>query len=342
MHEPSTPSRTALQALPPSRAFPPFGALRAFDALVRLGSVKAAAEALSVNRAMINRHLRSLENWTGATLIKRSGNVVGLTVAGREYYEMIAPHIDGIAAATLNLLGPRQDDRLKIWCLPGFATLWLMPRLGRFREANPSLTLDLRAEEAAPNFSLHDADLAIRYLCEYGSRYEAAEGRLAEIPPNVRILELARVAIFPVASPDYLARHPAIGSPADLLGHTLIHEESDSWHPWLASHEVKDLPEPGGPRLWQTDLALSAARHGHGIALANHFSAHDFLAEGHLVRVDGKNGPFAPTIFGAYILIARPDRWASRPVSRFRHWILEMIHSEVDAVSDLALRPEAS
>jgi len=327
MHPP-TQSLTTLQTIPPSRAFPPFGALRAFDALVRLGSIKAAAEALSVNRAMINRHLRALEGWTGAALIRRSGNIVGLTDEGRHYYEMVAPHIEGIAAATLSLLGPRQDNRLNIWCTPGFA-IWLMPRLGRFRDANPNITLEVRAEEAAPNFSRHDADLAIRYSAEYGNRYIAAEGRLAEIPTNVRILELARVRLFPVACPNYLSRYAPIEEPADLLKHTLIQEEADSWHPWFTAYGVEDAPETSGPKLWQTDLAMSAARHEHGIALAHHFSCHDFLTAGDLVEVTGKDGPFPPVMFGTYILIARPDRWVSRPVSRFRHWILDCIHAEL-------------
>jgi DNA-binding transcriptional LysR family regulator len=332
MQETPTYSLTAPQALPPGRAFPPFGALRAFDALVRLGSIKAAAEALSVNRAMITRRIRSLESWTGATLIQRSGGVIVLTEAGRGYHETIAPHLEGIAAATLGLFGPRQDDRLKIWCMPGFATLWLMPRLERFRDANPRVTLELRAEEVAPDFSLHDADLAIRYICEYGNRYVPAEGRLAEIPANVRVLELARVPLFPVASPDYLARHAPIDHPADLLGHTLIHEEIDSWHPWFEACDITASPSADGPRLWQTDLALSAARHGQGIALAHHFAAHDCLAAGQLVEVTGRNGPFKPAVFGTYILIARPDRWASKPVSRFRHWIIDMINAEIGAM----------
>jgi DNA-binding transcriptional LysR family regulator len=296
---------------------------------VRLGSVTLAADALSVNRAMINRHLRALETWTGATLISRARNEIGLTDEGRRYYEMLTPHIEGIASATLSLLEPRHDDRLNIWCMPGLASLWLMPRLNGFRAANPGIVIELRAEEVAPNFSRHDADVAIRYAAEYGSRYVAAEGRLAQLPTNVRILELARVPLFPVANPDYLAHSSPIGDPADLLRHTLIQEDGDSWRPWLARFGINDPPDTPGPRLWQTDMALHAARSGQGIALANDFLAGDDLSAGRLVEVGGREGPFDPVLFGTYLLIARPDQWHTRSVARFRHWIHQLVKSEL-------------
>jgi LysR family transcriptional regulator, glycine cleavage system transcriptional activator len=332
----TSPRRKPPIALPgnpaPNRAFPPFGVLRAFDAVARLGGVNSAAKALSVSRAMINRRLRLLEAWTGAALINRTRNEVGLTEEGRRYHEMLSPHIEGIASATLSLVEPRRDDTLNIWCVPGFASLWLMPRLERFREANPGLYIELRAEEAAPNFSRPDADLAIRYSPEYGSGYVAAEGRLAQLPTNVRILELAHLPLLPVASPSYLAASPPISTPRDLLAQTLIQEENSGWRPWFAAFEVHEEPGVGGLKLWQHDLAMSAAQRGHGVALADRFSAGDDLAAGRLVEVIGADGPFPPVLFGSYLLIARPDRWNARPVARFRHWIHERIKSELRAL----------
>lgn len=324
--EPAAPARS----LAPNRAFPPFGALRAFDTLAQLGSVSAAAAALSVNRAMINRHVRALESWTGATLIRRTRNAVELTEEGRRYYELLTPHIDGIAQATLSLLGQRHDDRLNIWCVPGFGTLWLMPRIARFRSGNPGVSIELRSEQAMPNFSRHDADVAIRYVAEYGLRHGGAETSPAEFPANVRVLELARIPLFPVASPDYLARSGPIATPKDLIRHVLIKEESDSWQSWLEKFDVGERND-SGPQLWQTDLALNAAVHGQGIALADYFSARDELAAGRLVEVTGKKGKFPPFLYGSYVLLARPDRWSTRPVARFRHWIADIISSELES-----------
>ena len=54
---------------PPSRkTIPPFEALRAFDAVARLGGVRQAARSLGRDHAVISRHLKALEQWTGARL----------------------------------------------------------------------------------------------------------------------------------------------------------------------------------------------------------------------------------------------------------------------------------
>ena len=55
--------------LPARNAIPPFAALRAFDAIARLGGVRKAAEMLSLDHAVVSRHLRAIEAWTGTTLI---------------------------------------------------------------------------------------------------------------------------------------------------------------------------------------------------------------------------------------------------------------------------------
>src|SRR5207302_1637541 len=65
---------------PPSRkSLPPFEALRAFDAVARLGGVRKAAQSLYRDHAVISRHLRAMEAWTGATLVDRTAAGVVLT-----------------------------------------------------------------------------------------------------------------------------------------------------------------------------------------------------------------------------------------------------------------------
>ena len=67
---------------PPHPKGPPLNALRAFEAAARLGGFKAAAEELCVTPGAISQHIKSLEEWAGATLFERRSQGVVLTALG--------------------------------------------------------------------------------------------------------------------------------------------------------------------------------------------------------------------------------------------------------------------
>src|SRR5207244_4690442 len=99
----SNPNQPTL--IPPSRkSLPPFEALRAFDAVARLGGVRKAAQSLCRDHAAVSRHLRAIEAWTGATLIERTSSGVVLTEDGVRYHKQIASALDMIAHATIDLM----------------------------------------------------------------------------------------------------------------------------------------------------------------------------------------------------------------------------------------------
>lgn len=311
-----------LSSFPARRALPPFAALRAFDAVARLGGVRKAAEALDLDHAVVSRHLRAIETWTGATLIERTRSGVSLSEDGLRYHRKIAVAIDTIAAATLDLMKQGDNSRLQIWCIPGFAFLWLMGRLSAFQAAHPGLDVELRPTDAGPDFGRHEADIDIRYAPTYGPPLPLA--------PNVRTVQIDTPAVIPLASPDYLARAPKIRRAEDFLDHPLIHEESfENWRAWLVGHGMTDVTEVAGQRFWQAHLTVEAARRGAGIVLANHFLARDDLASGRLVEVTGEEGPFERLTLGSYLLVARADRWNAPPVARFRHWMLGLVAGEL-------------
>ena len=86
------------------RALPPFETLRAFDAIARLGGVRKAAQYLCRDHAVVSRHLRAIEDWTGAKLIERSAAGSVLTEDGIRYHRDIASALDIIARATVDLI----------------------------------------------------------------------------------------------------------------------------------------------------------------------------------------------------------------------------------------------
>lgn len=297
------------------KLYPPLAALRAFDAVGRLGGIRKASKELGTDHAVVSRHVRALEGWVGAALLVREGTGYQLTDAGRAYHAEIERALAIISGATGALTRQDARIRLRIWCIPGFAFLWLSDRLGSFIDDNPAIDLDFRPSDDLPDFRAKDVDGAIRYLRLWEE---------ATIPRHVHSLELARPPVFPVAAPAFAASLPALATAADLLDCTLLHEDSDEeWKHWLAAQSVTPPETLPGPRLWHAHLTLNAARQGQGIALANPMLLRDDIEAGRLVRLQARERPFVPVQLGSYRLMAREDQWNAAGLVRFRSWLTE-------------------
>jgi DNA-binding transcriptional LysR family regulator len=312
---------TARNAGPASRKrTPPFASLRAFDAVARLGGVRKAAQELQLDHAVVSRHLRGLEAWTGTTLVNRQRSGLTLTPEGKRYHRHIGQALDLISEATADLMKLGDERELTIWCMPGFASKWLISRIGRFEARQPGITIEVRPSDSQPDFNHHEADVDIWYAPTYGPAFELAA--------NLRAMELAQPAVVPVASPEYLKTHDHIRKVADLLSHNLLHEENfENWRAWFEAHDepAEDLH---GIRLWHAHLTVDAACQSRGIALANHFLAVDDIRAGRLSEIRGENNSFERVSLGSYLFVARGDRWSSPPISAFRQWLTSEVRRE--------------
>jgi LysR family transcriptional regulator, glycine cleavage system transcriptional activator len=293
-----------------NKAMPPFAALRAFEAFGRCGGVRRAAQALGLDHAVVSRHLRALEAWTGAKLIDRRPGVQQLTEDGERYYLRLRGAMAEIVDATSEIMRREDERRLSIWCIPGFASEWLTGKLWEFQRRNPDLDIEFHPTDSPPDFSRYEADVDIRYTMD--SAAPLAEG--------VRRLEIARPPVFAVASPECLASLPPIDTAADLLSAPLLHEENfEYWRAWFGLNGVEVSEALKGPRLWHAHLTVEAARRGQGVALANAFLLRDDLASGRLVNVMGARTP--PVVLGGYTFAGRIDRWQMPAISRLRRWL---------------------
>jgi LysR family glycine cleavage system transcriptional activator len=303
------------------KTIPPFASLRAFDAVARLGGVRKAAEELQLDHAVVSRHLRALEAWTGTTLFNRERSGLTLTAEGKRYHRRICQAIDLISEATTDLMKLGDERELTIWCMPGFASKWLISRIGGFEARQPGLTIEVRPSDSLPEFNRNEADVDIWYAPTYGQTLELAS--------NLRSIEIARPAVVPVASPEYLRTHPPIQRVADLLSQNLLHEENfENWRAWFEGHGVatKDLH---GIKLWHAHLTVDAACQSRGVALANHFLAVDDVRAGRLVEIRGEDDPFERLSLGSYLFIARTERWSNPSVAAFRQWLISEVRREI-------------
>ena len=110
MNDEAASARMQSSQLMSRRALPPFETLRAFDAIARMGGVRKAAQYLCRDHAVVSRHLRAIEDWTGTKLIQRTAAGSVLTEEGMRYHRDIASALDIIARATIDLI-KRSDNR---------------------------------------------------------------------------------------------------------------------------------------------------------------------------------------------------------------------------------------
>lgn len=291
-----------------SPLIPPFAALRAFEAVGRLGGFRKAATMIGISHSLVSRHVATLEDQLGVTLYNRVDRV--LTPAGQIYHSRISTALQIIEQATSELRN--QQGQLVITCAPGLALHWLAARLHAFRSNCPDVTVELRSRDTPPDLNAGEADGDIRYIT----------GAVHEDAARV-VIELARPVVLPVASPGFLSTLRApIRNAATLLTLPLIEEESmREWRDWFASQGIDDVVHGGKARYGHAQLALAAARAGQGIALANHYLIDEDLATGRLVRIQPTEQSFKPVSLGAYVMSTDRRRSQDRPLRLFGRWI---------------------
>jgi DNA-binding transcriptional LysR family regulator len=290
-----------------ARRLPPLIALRAFEAVGRLGSVRAAGEELAVSHTVVSRHVRNLEQRLGARLLRPAGRGLALTPEGGRYLAQVAQALDLIERATAELSAPRRRT-LAIWCAPGVASRRVLPKLPELEALLPEHEITLLPTLARPDFARDEADAEIIYL-------ETAAPR-----DGVRAELLSSPRVFPVASAAFRARHADVAAPADLLRVPLIHEEStEQWERWLHKAGVAELPPLRGPRLWHAHLAIEAARLGQGVALANAVLAGEDLASGGLVEMVPSD-----LRLGGYYFLSEAARWDEPGLATLRDWLRDL------------------
>src|SRR3546814_4979805 len=150
-------------ASPMSVSLPPLNPLRAFEAAARLGSVSSAAKELNVTHGAISHQIRKLEAALKATLLERGARRVKLTPHGAALLPTLTTAFGEIAAATLRMTRPSTGGDLAISCVPALLSLWLVPRLGRFREQFPGIRLHLSGSNDPAAISDPENDLCIHY-----------------------------------------------------------------------------------------------------------------------------------------------------------------------------------
>ena len=123
------------------RSLPPLRALRAFESAARHLSFARAAAELGVTPGAVSHQIKTLEDWLGAPLFHRLTRALRLTEAGEAALPFLTEGFDRLADGTARMKARTDENLLTVSVSPGFGSLWLVPRLDRFRRQHPEIEL---------------------------------------------------------------------------------------------------------------------------------------------------------------------------------------------------------
>lgn len=231
----------------------PLTALRSFEAAARLLSFKDAAAELCVSTTTISNQIRQLERDWGCQLFIRKTRAIELTDAGQSLSQVLSRAFDDIRAEVeTHIRKPRKTVTLAVG--PIFGSRWLIPRLGRFRKANPDIELVLHHGPRIARASDMTTQIAVDWGAGTWSGLDA--------------LKLMDIAYSPVLSPMLLRDLGGLARPADLARYPVIHQyDRSEWSSWLALVELSGLRFAEETVITDSNVVLQAAMDGLGVAL---------------------------------------------------------------------------
>ncbi len=253
--------------------------LSSFEAAARHLSFTLAAEELFLTQSAVSRQIQQFETGLGTPLFVRHHRALTLTEAGRVMQRAVVDCLERLRDATALLRVSTPLRHVAVTTTPGFASLWLIPRLAHFTANHPQVDVRVSATLDVQDLMRNQLDLAVRF-CATKDALSAGLGA-----------PLFEETVLPVCSPKLLA-NPAnpLKKPADLENHTLLAVDgyrgmafTEDWEPWMRVMGLPELRPKNTMRFTLWADAIGAAVAGQGVAIGRLPLLGDLMREGRLV-----------------------------------------------------------
>jgi LysR family glycine cleavage system transcriptional activator len=309
--------------------------MRAFEAVARHLSFRAAADELSLTQSAVSRQIQSLEEDLGATLLIRGTRKVELTSDGALFLRALAPGLARIDTTVQQIRQSQGRRVVSVNTFASFASMWLIPQMEAFQREHAEIDIRVQATDVLANPDDPEFDLILRY----SGRHKA--------PADAQLL--FGEVITPVISP-WLAEQirqgasPPLSKPEHIARYTVTEEDDPrpsaeylSWRFWLAQMGAPDVQ----PRRWLylnfTYQQVQAALAGQGVAMARLPLVAEQLERGDLVEPFGPQGRVATP--QSYWLITPGQSRQRSEVEEFCRWVEGRAESTRDALGRAGVAP---
>src|SRR4051812_3821505 len=248
-----------------------------FSALMRCGSLSAAARELQVSPPAVSKRLAALEGRLGVTLLHRTTRRLMLTHEGETYLAQARRILGDIEALERELHGARSEPTglLRVNATLGFGRMHVAPAIASYARLHPKVDVQLQLSVNPPPLTEDAFDVCVRFGEPPDARVVA---RL--LAPNRRLL---------CASPAYLQRHGTPRTPHDLAAHNIIaiRQGDDAFGSWRlrSGKRMETVRVRGNLSTNDGEIAVSWALAGHGIVLRAEWDIARYLRSGRLQQV---------------------------------------------------------
>lgn len=277
--------------------------LLSFEAAARHRSYSQAAAELHITHSAVSQQMRVLEDSLGVRLFERKGRQMQLTAEGQQLLKQIQPALRQITRALNQVSQSKHPTELRVATLQSFATFWLLPRLGQFQALHPELAIHIHAAIALVNLDRSATDIAIRFGL---GQWEGCDAEL-----------LLDDQLYPVCSPLFNGgRFP--NNPSQLQNYRILSvEHGREWQIWSQVAQIDISRFKYETHHSDSNLMLTAAKAGQGIAVTRHSLVAGDIAAGHLVRLFDL---IAPSDYHYYLVTAAGLR-KSPALLAFEQWL---------------------
>ena len=289
----------------PYRRIPSLNWLRVFEAAARMESFSGASRILNMSPAAVSQQVKALETHLKTQLFERGPRNVRLTDAGASFLPVVRQSLMSVETTAASLFGHAQGPSVTIEATLIFATSWLPQHLPGFTEQHPDIQVHVTGGYYETDINREGPDLHVAF----GAPRSWGETDY-----------LFGETIYPIAAPQIAAQ---INKANDILDHRLIEISTHrtSWLRWFEAAETRELADARFSFADASDIALSMAAAGYGIALARSPATDARVAQLGLVRclldIEVTSGE-------AHHLVYRSKESLSPAAKLLRTWLLEV------------------
>ena len=247
--------------------------LRCFDAAARHQSYSRAAEELSISQAAVSQQIRNLEQQIGVKLFARRGRKMLLTQQGQTLAGYVARSFEMLLQGFDRIQMEPVDGALTVTTTLSFASMWLVPRLWKFAEVYPGITVKVMVSSQLEDLRHSTIDVAIRQ----GDSWQE----------EVHQEELFVDPVFPVCSPQLL-EDASLSSPEQISEFQLVEVEEPgrfSWENWFdAAGATCRAEQLSWIEVLSWEMGINSVLAGQGICLATYILTKEMIDKGVLVK----------------------------------------------------------
>ncbi|MCY4238344.1 MAG: LysR family transcriptional regulator [Rhodospirillaceae bacterium] len=248
-----------------------------FQKVAETGNFTRAAQALNLSKSVVSQHVSDLERDLNVRLLNRSTRSVSITQEGHSLADAAEQMIDIIGTAIERLENEQHlpSGMIRITASQNLAIVYLAGAIARFREAHPTVEVELDTQDSITNLIESGYDIAFRigWL------------KITEL----HAVKIADFEMVPCASPAFVRKFGPFDSPMDLSRKPwiVLTIMSDYDRLTLSRNDQDNMSVKLYPSI-RTNSGMTAKQfvlNGAGAALLPDYAVSAEIEEGNLVRL---------------------------------------------------------